>query len=814
MTERRGGHFPCFDGLRAIAALAVVFHHAGFQSGATFRPGAGAFLARMDVGVTIFFLISGFLLYRPFVAAHLDGRPVLSLRRFWRRRALRIVPAYWVALTAVVVFFGLGLRGARDGLAYYGLVQIYDGRRFFMGGGPINQAWSLATEVSFYAFLPLYAWAVRRLGRGRVAAEWVGLGAITAVSLAFRAWLFPVHDPGFPAPAQFLGRYWLPAHLDLFALGMGMAVVSVLLERRGRPPVERGLWAAAFPWVSWGLAGLAFWWVSRRAGLPRGLEDAHPAGEWAKHGLYAAVAFFLLLPAVFGPQRRGAIRRFLASGPMTWLGLISYGIYLWHQAWLHQVRAWTGATLFDTPFWHLAGPALVLTLVVSALSYRLVERPALARKDPRPRRVPAPAPGVATPASPAAALVPGAGSAPGRSPQPEEPVPAGIPSAGPPEPGGAPAPHGRFPCFDGLRALAATSVLVHHVASTTGAVTSTAAGYAFAHFDAGVSVFFVLSGFLLYRPHALAHLRGHRPPPLAAFYRRRFLRIFPAYWVALTFFALVGAIQLGPPREAALYYGLVHIYSKAHVLGGIVPTWSLAVEVSFYAVLPLLGAAIGRAARGSLARELACIGALWATGLSVHGLLLLTHAEATPATLWLPAQIDLFALGMALAALHASGRVPAPLAALGRTPGLSWALAGVAFWVAATQLGLPRTFGDLPKGGEMGRQVLYGLTALFLVVPAAFGPQDRGLVRAALRHPAVVWVGTVSYGVFLWHFDWLRLLERWGALGWAPGLRFLSVLAMTVALALGSAAVSWALVEGPIQRRRQRRPTEPALAVA
>jgi peptidoglycan/LPS O-acetylase OafA/YrhL len=114
----------------------------------------------------------------------------------------------------------------------------------------------------------------------------------------------------------------------------------------------------------------------------------------------------------------------------------------------------------------------------------------------------------------------------------------------------------------------------------------------------------------------------------------------------------------------------------------------------------------------------------------------------------------------------------------------------------------------------MGRQVLYGVTALLLVTPAVFGPQDRGLVRAALRLRSVQWVGMVSYGVFLWHFDWLRQLERWGALDWVPGARFASVLAMTLALALGSAAVSWALVEGPIQRRRRRHPAEPALAVA
>lgn len=373
----------------------------------------------------------------------------------------------------------------------------------------------------------------------------------------------------------------------------------------------------------------------------------------------------------------------------------------------------------------------------------------------------------------------------------------------------------RFACFDGLRALAATSVLAHHVASATGAVTSTAAGYVLAHLDVGVSVFFVLSGFLLYRPWALAHRDGTAGPGVAAFYRRRFLRIFPAYWVALTVFWVAGTIQLGGLRDAALCYGLVHIYSKAHVLGGIVPAWSLAVEVSFYAVLPLLAAVIGRVAAGSARRELGVLGALWAAGLATHGALLVTHDEATPATLWLPSQIDLFALGMILAVVHVR-RWPAGLAAAaGRAPGLWWAAAGVAFWAAATQLGLPRTFGDLPKGGEMGRQVLYAATAVCLLVPAAFGPQDRGWVRALLAHRLAAWVGTVSYGIFLWHFDWIRQLERWGALDWVPRARFWSVLVLALALALASGALSWVLVEAPLLRRRApeaRRAAAPAPA--
>src|SRR5581483_7751680 len=71
--ESRHSHFPCFDGLRAIAATAVLVHHAGFATGYSVNGRFGALFAHGDAGVSVFFLISGFLLYRPFVASHLSG---------------------------------------------------------------------------------------------------------------------------------------------------------------------------------------------------------------------------------------------------------------------------------------------------------------------------------------------------------------------------------------------------------------------------------------------------------------------------------------------------------------------------------------------------------------------------------------------------------------------------------------------------------------------------------------------------------------------------------------------------------------------
>jgi peptidoglycan/LPS O-acetylase OafA/YrhL len=153
---RRPHHFPCFDGLRAIAAVSVLLIHTAWFSGFTVRSSLGIYTSRLEIGVSVFFLISGFLLYRPFAVAHILGQEAPSTRNFWVRRLLRIVPAYWLALSVLTYGFriiSLG-RGWEGVLCHYLFLQIYIPSQIPYGIGP---AWSLCVEVSFYLFLPLYA---------------------------------------------------------------------------------------------------------------------------------------------------------------------------------------------------------------------------------------------------------------------------------------------------------------------------------------------------------------------------------------------------------------------------------------------------------------------------------------------------------------------------------------------------------------------------------------------------------------------------------------------------------------------------------
>jgi len=148
----RRRNFPLIDSVRAIAALSVLVFHVAQVTGTGESRSWGGYLMRLNVGVTLFFIISAFLLYRPFVAARLGVGPPVSVRRYLRSRALRILPAYWFALAVLMLVPG-ALVGvdARHWWIYFGFLQVYDVHRIVLG---ISPAWSLSTEVAFYLFLP------------------------------------------------------------------------------------------------------------------------------------------------------------------------------------------------------------------------------------------------------------------------------------------------------------------------------------------------------------------------------------------------------------------------------------------------------------------------------------------------------------------------------------------------------------------------------------------------------------------------------------------------------------------------------------
>jgi peptidoglycan/LPS O-acetylase OafA/YrhL len=346
------------DGVRAIAALLVlVFHAVGFWArgsgeDAWIRPWVG----RLDVGVAVFFLLSGYLLYGLF----LHGR--IRIGAYALRRALRIVPAYWVALTVAALALGLREVWANPPL-FFGFAQVY---RASTAGQGLGQAWTLCVEVVFYAFLPLWALV---LAKSR--SLWP-LVALFVASIAYN-WLIlrTFAGPVGPLEPELIA---LPAFLDWFALGMGVA----LLEARGVRFLRPWAWAAGAA-VCY-LASVLLLWNARL--------DAYTHTQWlVRHVSYAAIALCVLGAGVAGA-------RALRWTPLARLGEISYGIYLYHLIVLALLSRW-GLIAWERyvhPYVLWTAFALAGSIVLATLSWRLVERP-LARASRRAsgRRASAPA---------------------------------------------------------------------------------------------------------------------------------------------------------------------------------------------------------------------------------------------------------------------------------------------------------------------------------------------------------------------------------------------------------------------------------------
>jgi peptidoglycan/LPS O-acetylase OafA/YrhL len=376
--------FPLFDSLRAIAALSVFAVHLPLVATMSDDHFLKRYLLELNLGVAVFFLISGFLLYRPFAQARYEDDSSPPARGFATRRALRIVPAYWVALPIVVLLLGPSGESASASpvftpsgvITYFGFLQVYDADTLL---GGISAAWTLCVEVSFYAMLPLWALLMRRLPCGSrdrfLRTELLGLAVLFAVGFTWTAVVASNTTPTanvFVDPTQIKPwLYVLPAYLDHFAVGMALAVASVALAgRAGQPAPIRVIERA--PWLPWLVAAAAFVVTAQ---LSHWFEGNWGARFLATHELQAVVALGLLLPAVFGNPDTGWVRRLLANRVLLWVGLVSYGVYLWHAAVIAELVD-LGAldSLSDLPF---TAAALALSLLAAAASFYLVERHAL-----------------------------------------------------------------------------------------------------------------------------------------------------------------------------------------------------------------------------------------------------------------------------------------------------------------------------------------------------------------------------------------------------------------------------------------------------
>ena len=320
------------DVCRALAAVGVLVTHVAFASGVVneqrWSSSLRQLLPRLDVGVTVFFMLSGLLVTRPFVRRVLQGAPPPALRGYAVRRVSRIYPVYWVALGVTLITVGRGRWG--ETVADLLLVHIYVPRWAI---GPITQSWSLATEISFYAFVPLWFAGLRRAldARGISDAErrarWCLASLLLWVVVAFtyRAGVVLATDT-FDLTAvgavDVRGALltWLPNHLDAFAVGVGAAVLLESGRVRPMAPLVRlGCYLAA---------AAALWLASAHLDLPPVFTGFDAWQTHARHLLFLVVAAGVVLPSAFAmvaaqpwrPPLAGMAR--LAAGA----ALASYGV--------------------------------------------------------------------------------------------------------------------------------------------------------------------------------------------------------------------------------------------------------------------------------------------------------------------------------------------------------------------------------------------------------------------------------------------------------------------------------------------------------
>ena len=376
--------FPALDGIRALAVAMVVGTHAAYW---TYRYGRGAgsgLLVHLDSGVALFFVLSGFLLSRPWLIAAATGGPAPFLRVYAWRRLLRIVPAYWAAVVlAFLVLRDNRTVTAADWLRHLSFVQVY--HLGWLRAG-LTQTWSLCAEVAFYVLLPglgvLALIASRHFG-WRPALLVGGCVVLLAATIAWYVWS---HAEGWSAltPANF----WLPGHLSWFGGGMVMAVIEVHLNRR--PAAGHGRWRlanelGASPGACWLIALGLFIVAATPIAGPRTVGLITTTEAIVRNLLYLALAMLIAWPAVFGP--RTWANAVFANRPMRWLGELSYSIFLLHLVVLEGAMNLLGYRLFTGS----ASAVFLLTMagsiVLASISYRFIELPAMSlRRRVRPTR--------------------------------------------------------------------------------------------------------------------------------------------------------------------------------------------------------------------------------------------------------------------------------------------------------------------------------------------------------------------------------------------------------------------------------------------
>lgn len=347
----RLGYRPALDGLRGIAIIAVLAFHTHHIFGWSILKGG-------SVGVDIFFVLSGFLITALLIEEwQCNGE--ISLKGFYWRRVLRLVPALLVVLVSLYlladVFFPA--TEAADTRRSIPVAFVYASdfalAFFQLRLGALQHTWSLAIEEHFYLIWPLFLLAALKLGAGRKRLIVITL-SLAVASAVHRVVL---HQLGALPVRTYYG---VDTRADALLIGCATAMC-----------------------VCWGflraqsLKALVVPAVGLIITLMIATGFASPFMHLGGFTLLAAAAAIVLVWVVLAPS--SYLRSFLEYGPLVWVGRISYGLYLWHYP------IFKASSLLRLAWPLQLFVALTATLTVTCLSYYLIERPALKLKRRKTR---------------------------------------------------------------------------------------------------------------------------------------------------------------------------------------------------------------------------------------------------------------------------------------------------------------------------------------------------------------------------------------------------------------------------------------------
>ena len=387
------------DGLRAMAALSVLVYHALATAGAKTIIAGHDFTWTYfytESGVDLFFTLSGFLLFLPYARAILGGKPAPHPRVFYRRRALRILPAYYVSLGVLALAtFGVSWSpiGVQNVLAH--VVLLHDISPAFNRtiSGPF---WTLAVEWQFYLVLPLIAWLIGRFSNGSPRRLVVGVLGVIALALTLREVdaLLASYRAALPGPAvpwiDLAQRVIIGSqgkYLEVFGVGMLCSVIYTLTRRAGALTTRRtklaGLTLLGLALLSYlTLAPLVY--ERRNAILAAFYLALDPTDMQMLLGpLLLGLGYgALTLGALFAPP---LLRAPFEWGPLRFVGLISYSLYLWHESIINLI--FPQIAVSDGVLRGVVALAIGLGVAIpfAYLSYQVVERPFLRLRRAAPR---------------------------------------------------------------------------------------------------------------------------------------------------------------------------------------------------------------------------------------------------------------------------------------------------------------------------------------------------------------------------------------------------------------------------------------------